>query len=251
MKVLIIGASDSAGTNLPDYSQSWRAILERELSPLIGGEPVEVGHAKLYTYVPGSLDFASRQIDLHQPDVAIVAATVVGFAYPTIAGRVRNVLGWKAGRWVERHSQSWEMHDQQDWGRVQQRAYRLAQGAARRTVGVAGMSSFDRTVADYGAVIDRIARDEAMHGIIMGAMHPARAMLASAPDAPKLIDQFNAVLEAKTTGRRFDWVARQGMSATMAEEATLRDGLHKTATFHRRIADALLPLLVRSHNAGH
>ncbi|MBA4180328.1 MAG: hypothetical protein C0506_07050 [Anaerolinea sp.] len=249
MKVLILGASDSAGTSLPDPSRSWRAILERELPPLVG-EAVEVPHARLYTYVPGSVGFASRQIEAHQPDVVVVAATVVGFAYPTVAGRVRHLSGWRAGRWMERHSQSWEMHDQQDWGRARRRLYRIAQTTARRTIGVAGMSSFEQTLADYEALIERVAREEQIHGIIMGATHPSGAMLASAPDSPALIDRFNTALEAKTVGRRFDWVDRQGMRAALAAEAMLGDGLHKTPSFHRRIADTLLPLLARQHGAG-
>lgn len=86
MKALIIGASESDGSNLPDPSQGLPAILAREL-PALAGQPVELAYARFDTCVPGAGQYVDRQIQNHQPDVTIVAATAAGFAYPMVGAR--------------------------------------------------------------------------------------------------------------------------------------------------------------------
>ena len=115
---------------------------------------------------------------------------------------------------------------------------------AHHTIGASGYSTLEATLEGYANLIDRVARDEQTRVIVMGASHPAGALLASAPRAAAAIDQFNTVLSAKTLSRHLEWLDRQELTGLLAHgEVMQRDGLHKTATFHRQIADALLRIL--------
>lgn len=242
VKILIIGASDSDGSNLPDPSRGWRMTLQRELPPLIG-EAVELPYARFYTYVPGAEPYIDRQIRRHQPDVTIVAATAAGFAYPMVGARLINLLGWRTGRWFERRIHSWDGSAAHSDG-PNRRLHDAAQWVAHRTIGASGYTTLEATLSGYGSLIDRLARDEQTRVVIMGATHPAGALRERAPGATTAIDQFNSALSAKTRTRHFEWLDRQALTAELSDDDVMqRDGLHKTAAFHRHIADALLGIL--------
>ncbi len=243
VKLLVIGASDSDGSNLPDPDQGWLATLERELPPRLD-EPFEVlPYVRFYTYVPGAEAYVDRQITLSQPDVTIVAATAAGFAYPMVGGRLIKLLGWRRGRWFERRIHAWDGVALHSDG-PKRGVYDAARTVAHHTIGTSGYSTLEATLEGYSGLIDRLARDEQTRVVIMGATHPAGALFVKTPGAVTAIDQFNTVLSAKTVSRHFEWLDRQALTAPLAEKEVMqRDGLHKTATFHRQIADALLGIL--------
>ncbi|MEP6871659.1 MAG: hypothetical protein ABI939_07395 [Anaerolineaceae bacterium] len=242
VKILVIGASDSDGSNLPDPAQGWLATLERELPPRIG-ETVELPYVRFYTYVPGAQAYVDREVSRHKPDVTIVAATAAGFAYPMVGGRLIRLLGWRTGRRFERRIHSWDAAVRHSDG-PKRRLHDSAQFIARHTIGASGYSTLEATVDGYGGLIERLARDEQTRVVIMGATHPAGALREQAPKAATAIDQFNILLAAKTRSHHFEWLDRQALTAPLAaDEVMQRDGLHKTGAFHRQIADALLGLL--------
>ncbi len=126
------------------------------------------------------------------------------------------------------------------------RLHEMARVLAHRTVGAAGYSTMEETLAGYRSLIDRLARSEQMRVVIMGATHPGGELRERAPGAETAIDQFNLALASKTRSRHFEWLDRQALRVAHGDADVMqRDGLHKTAAFHRHIADALLEVLAR------
>ena len=200
-------------------------------------------YGRFYTYVPGAQWYVERQIVRHQPDVTIVAATAAGFAYPMVGGRLIRLLGWRTGRWFERRVYSWDGAVRYRDG-PNRRLHNPRLFIARHTIGASGYSTLEATVSGYSSLIERLARDEQTRVVIVGATHPAGALRERAPKAATAIDQFNTLLAAKTRSHHFDWLDRQALASPLAaDEVMQRDGLHKTAMFHRQIADSLLGIL--------
>jgi hypothetical protein len=239
MKILVIGASDSAGTSLPDPAQSWRATLERELPPLLG-ESVEIPHVRFYTYVPGAQEYIAQHVNEHRPDVTIVAATAYGFAYRTVGGRFIRLLGWTAGRWLERHIEAWDAavaHANCPIWRVHDFARRTVHG----TIGTAPYSTLADTLGGYEQLVGKLLQDERMRVVLMGATHPGE-VVARVRNANAAIDRFNVALASLAESRHCEWLDRQRLLEKLdplGHGLLQRDGVHRTAAYHRHLASAL------------
>ena len=72
MKILILGASDSEGTLLANFADSWREQLRTRLPALIG-EEVEIDHRRFYIHVAGGVE-SSPGVKDHAKIAAFIRA---------------------------------------------------------------------------------------------------------------------------------------------------------------------------------
>ena len=98
MKVMILGASDTLGTYLPDRSQGTFPILAREL-PAVLNEPVEVSHMRFYSHFKNAPQHAFTNVRERAPDILVVAAHSMAFTGASVGARLVHLFGWKTGRW--------------------------------------------------------------------------------------------------------------------------------------------------------
>jgi hypothetical protein len=236
VKVLIIGASDTLGTYLPDPTQGTFPILARELPAALRAE-VEVSHMRFYSHFKNAPQHALTNVRQRAPDITVVAAHSMAFTAPSVSGRLVHIFGWKTGRWLERRI--WDFDARARRGGVAARLRKPAQKVAHRTVGVAPYASVKDTIGHYTETIGLLSRIEEMQLLVLGTFQPRRDG-ELAPHA-----RLNAGLAAATTARRIDWIDRQAIVTSLGEAAFQPNGRYSTPLVHRAVADAVIAALAR------
>lgn len=243
MKLLILGASDSEGKLLPNFSDAWREILRVELPPLLG-EELEIEHRRYYVHLPGALEFLERCISEAKPDFVIIAVTAHAFATPSVGNRLRRVLGKRAGSWFERQFSSFDRATDAPEGTMRDRMNSLGHAAGGRVIGRRGLSTYDQVLGTYTKTVERLARIEDLDLVVMGATYIGPAIERRLPELRAKVDRFNEELEAFVLARHFAWVDRQSIVAALPGVPDRPDQMHTGKETHRAYAGALLPLIV-------
>lgn len=236
MKVLIIGASDTLGTYLPDPTQGTFPILARELPAALHAD-VEVSHMRFYSHFKNAPQHALTNVRQRAPDITVIAAHSMAFTAPSVSGRLVHIFGWKTGRWLERRI--WDFDARARKGGLARRIRRPVQGLAHRTVGVAPYASVDDTIGHYSETIGLLARIEDMQLLVLGTFQPRRGG-EIAPHA-----RLNEGLAAATAARRIGWIDRQAIVTSLGEAAFQPNGRYSTGLVHRTVADAVIAALAR------
>ena len=236
MKVLILGASDTLGTYLPDPSQGTFNILAREL-PAALKEPVEVSHMRFYSHFKNAPQHALTNVRQRAPDITVIAAHSMAFSAPSVAGRLVQTFGWKTGRWLERRI--WDVDRKARTSAVVRRIRTPAKSLAHRTIGVAPYASVEDTIAHYAETIGLLARIEDMELLVLGTFQPRR----DGDIAPHA--QLNAGLEKVANARRLAWIDRQAIVTGLGDAAFQPNGRYSTPLTHRTVADAVIAALSR------
>lgn len=236
MKVLVIGASDTLGTYLPDPSEGTFNILVRELPALLN-EAVTVSHMRFYSHFPNAPKHALAHVRERAPDITIVAAHSMAFSTQSVGARLVHIFGWKVGRWLERRI--WDADARAQKGGILGRVRAPAQRAAHRIIGTAPYASVEDTVRRYGETIGLLARIEEMELLLLGTFQPRR----DGEVEPHV--RLNAGLAAIAAARRLRWIDRQAIVAGLGEAAFQANGRYSTPLVHRKVADAILAALAR------
>ncbi|MBI5947512.1 MAG: hypothetical protein HY875_05200 [Chloroflexi bacterium] len=231
MKVLMIGASDTLGTYLPDPSQGTFSILARELPPLLH-DSVEVAHMRFYSHFPKAPEHAESSVRDRAPDVTIIAAHSMAFATPSVGARLVHIFGWKAGRWLERRI--WDADARARKGGILAPLRDPARAVAYRVIGVSTFASVEETIRHYGETMKRLARFEDMQVIVLGTFQPRR----DGDIAPHV--QLNTGLAALAREHRLKWIDRQAIVTSLGDDAFQPGGRYSTALVHRKVADAVI-----------
>lgn len=236
MRVLIIGASDTLGTYLPDPSQGTFPILAREL-PTALHEPVEVSHMRFYSHFKNAPEHAFANVRQRAPDIAVVAAHSMAFTTPSVSARLVHLVGWKTGRWLERRI--WAFDRRARTSALAARVRRPAKTLAHRTIGTATYASVEDTIRDYSETIARLSRIEDMQLLLLGTFQPRRDGDVT-PHA-----QLNAGLARTAAARRVPWIDRQEIVGELGDSAFQPNGQFSTPAMHRAVADAVISALAR------
>jgi len=248
VRILILGASDSEGTLLPNFADSWREILRTELPPLIG-EPVEIHHRRYYVHLPGTFDFLERCIREADPDFAILPCTGYAFSAPSVGHRLRRLLGKRTGDWIERRFTSFDAATTGTEGTLRDRVNSAAHSIAAHTVGRESLSTYERVLGDYIRTAERLAQIEDLDMVVMGTTYNGPAIQRRLPKSRLAVDRFNGALRDFAASRHFGWVDRQALISPLPLDIERPDQMHAGATIHRAYADALIPLIVASVKA--
>jgi hypothetical protein len=231
MKVLIVGASDTLGTYLPDPSQGTFSILRREL-PILMKDSVEVSHMRFYSHFPNAPEHALSNVRQRAPDITVIAAHSMAFATPSVGARLVHIFGWKIGRWLERRI--WDADARARKGGILTPFRRPVQVLAYRIIGTSTFASVEDTVRRYGETIGLLARIEDMELVMLGTFQPRR----DGDVAPHA--QLNAGLAAIAAARRIRWIDRQAIVTGLGDAAFQGNGQYSTPLVHRRVADAIM-----------
>ncbi len=237
MKVLIIGASDTLGTYLPDPSQGTFNILSREL-PAVLNEPVEISHMRFYSHFKNAPQHALDSVRSRRPDITVIAAQSMAFNTPSVGARLVHIFGWKVGRWLERRI--WDADARAANGGIVDRLRVPAQRFARRIIGTATYASVEDTVRHYTETIALLARIEDMQLLVLGTFQPRR----DGSLGPHL--RLNEGLAAFAAARRLCWIDRQGIVSSLGDASFQANGQYSTPLLHRKVADAVIEGIARS-----
>lgn len=244
MKILILGASDSEGTLLPNFSDSWRERLREELPPLIG-EPVEIDHRRFYVHLPGSLEYLDRCVRESCPDIAILGATGFAFGTPSVGNRLRRLLGKRVGDWFEERFTSFDRATDAPEGTVRERLNVLGHRLAGATIGREALARPQEILDAYRRCMARLAREEHVATIVLGTTYSGPAIQKRLPKMRALIDRYNAALKTSAEKRHFGWLDRQALIDALPRDTTRPDQMHTGAQIHRVYADALIGQIAR------
>ena len=236
MKVMIIGASDTLGTYLPNPSQGTFGILSREL-PLVLNEPVEVTHMRFYSHFPNAPEHALASVREREIDIAVIAAHSLAFSTPSLGARLIHLFGWRVGRWLERRI--WDADQKARKGGVLGAVREPARALAYRVFGTATYSSVEETIRRYADTIGLLARVEDLQLILLGTFQPRR----DGELAPHL--QLNAGLASIARARHIPWIDRQAIVTELGSDAFQPSGLYSTPLVHKKVAEAVLASFTR------
>jgi|GEM_PF-4403791 len=234
---MVIGASDTLGTYLPDPSQGTFPILARELPGRLHGEAVEVSHLRFYSHAKDAARFASAQVLEQAPDVVVLAAHSMAFGTPSVGARLIHLFGWSIGRSMERRI--WAFDRKARTSRLAAAVRKPARRLAHRTVGVATYASVEDTIRDYGETISLLARIEDLQVIVLGTFQPRR----DGDTGPGI--QLNAGLAKVAAAHRLTWIDRQAIVTGLGAAAFQPNGLYSSPLVHRAVADAVLDAIAR------
>jgi len=236
MKVVVLGASDTLGTYLPDRSMGTFAILSREL-PALFQEPVEVSHARFYSHFPKAPEHAVTTVREREADIAIVAAHSLAFATPSLGARLIHLFGWRVGRWIERRI--WDMDGRAKQGGLLGKIRRPVRATAYRAIGTATYATVEETIEHYAQTVGQLARIEDLQILLLGTFQPRR----DGELGPNR--QLNAGLASIAAARRIGWIDRQEIVSGLGPDAFQESGRYSSPLTHRKVADAVLAALVR------
>ena len=235
MNVMLIGASDTLGTYLPDRSQGTFATLQRELPAALRTD-VEVTHMRFYSHFPNAPQHALRNVQQRAPDVAVVAAQSMAFGSPSVAGRLVHLFGWKTGRWLERRI--WDADRRARQGNPIGKVREPLRTLVVHTIGTATYATVDQTIGHYSETIGLLARVEQMQLLVLGTFQPRRDG-ATEPGV-----KLNAGLAKAAEAHRAPWIDRQALVDGLGPDAYQPNGLHSTPLVHRKVADAVIAAIV-------
>ena len=236
MKVLLLGASDTLGTYLPDPSQGTLSILAREL-PEVLHAPVEVTHHRFYSHAKDAPEHALSNVRHYSPDITIIAAHSMAFNRPSVGARLIDVFGWRLGRWLE--LRIWAADRRARKSRAFARVHRRARRLAHRTIGTATYESVEDTIACYSETIALLAPIEEMQLVILGTFQHVR----DGELGPHV--RLNDGLAAVAAARRLPWIDRQAIVTGLGADAFQPNGLFSSPLLHRKVADAVLASVAR------
>ena len=242
MRILILGASDSEGTLLANFGDSWRELVRLGLPQLIG-EPVEVFHKRYYVHLPGTMAYLERCIEESQPDFVLAPCTAWSFSAPSVGNRLRRLLGKRAGDWFERRFTTFDDATAGGQGGWRDRANGVGHTLAGKVIGREGISTYDHVLAMCRQTIERIARIEDADCIVMGTTYNGPEVQRRVPGIRNTVDRFNRELRETAEARHFGWIDRQAIISGLAESTARPDQMHTGEEVHAAYAEAVTAMI--------
>jgi len=242
VKILILGASDSEGTLLANFADSWREQLRTRLPALIS-EEVEIDHRRFYIHVAGGVEYFERALSESRPDFVIMGCTGYAFSTASVGNRLRRLFGRRFGTWAERRSAAFDRLTETEVGTRKERLNYGFHWLAGKTVGRDSVSTYDAVLGGYRRCIEQLARTEDLDAIIMGTTYNGPRVQRRLPYLRALVDRFNRDLKGVAEAHRFGWMDRQALIGTLPEEVARPDQMHTGPEIHAIYAEALLELV--------
>ncbi len=238
--MLVLGHSDSDGTQLTDASDAWPNLVARELP----GLSIELSHRTLF---PGrsATRFVEKELAATTPDIVVVAVSSFSAAFEFVSNRLRDLLGNRAASVAIRLE-----HLAGDLSVSNQRLHQTTMAprrVARRLLGARSTSTVEATLNSYRGVIQRLAREESVQTIVFGGKGYTRYHETMNPKMRAIHDLFEAEIGRMAEAHHFDWVFHEALlgGPDAKDQFFLPDGVHCNERSHRLVADAIIPLIAR------
>jgi len=238
VKLLIIGTSDNDGTFFEEPAWPW--LVGTALSNALG-EPVEVIHKKLYPQGAAPLAYLDRLLGEHDAELVALTTTTYPFSFRTVGYRLGDIFG----HWAERFSHSGingiDGAVQAEPGGSGGRGQRVADAArwlARRTIGTAGIISYEQAIGTYLGAVERLAQERSRTVLVVGASQLLDGVAHEVPKMNREIRKFEAELRGAALANGFGWVDQDAITFETANRPDdFVDFIHKGPRVHRRIAE--------------
>lgn len=248
VKILILGASDSEGTVLTNFADSWREQLRTRLPSLIG-EEVEIDHRRFYVHVGDPDAFLKRAVADSKPDFVLIAVTGYAFSTASVGNRLRRVLGRRLGNWAEERGATFDNLTDGQPGSPLTRFNSAAHWLVGKAIGRDALSKYDEVFGGYRRAVEHLARIENLDAVILGTTDNGPHVQRRLPYVAEMIDRFNSQLQGVVEAHRFGWLDRQSIITSLPPSIARPDGLHAGPEIHAVYAEALLSIIPARH--GH
>jgi len=236
--MLVLGHSDSDGSQLADAQDSWPQVVVRGLPEL----SIELSHRTLF---PGrsATRFIEKELAATTPDIVIVAVSSFSAAFEFVSNRLRDVVGGRAASVAIRLE-----HLAGDLSVSHQRVHQATiapRRVARRLLGARSTSTVEATLSSYQGVIQRLAREENAQTIVLGGKGYTRYHETMNPKMRAIRDLVEAEIGRMAEAHHFDWVFHEALlgGPDAKHQFFLPDGVHCNERSHRLVADAIIPLV--------
>ena len=248
LKILVFGHSDSDGSHLTNIDEAWPWLLARRLED--NRVTTSVVHKRLFASRT-AVAFVERQLEAESPDVVIVATSTFPCLVRMVSKRVRQRFGSQAGELAGRVERFVARHPGPP-GSARARGALRARVLGRRLLGTSGEYTFDDLVKSYQACFAAVARREHIQAIVIGGAAYAEAIWRLNPGSDVLETECSAALQRSALAHHFDWVSHEELLGGRRGKQSYykADGCHTLAAAHTRLADAVIPLVLREMQAS-
>jgi hypothetical protein len=237
--ILVLGQSNSRGTQLADSAAAWPNIISGALPDLVGS-PIALTFRTFYAHAPGASAYLDRQLVRDQPDIAILILTPFAFLVPMVGPGVRKRYGDRAGdayQWLEKR------FDRATRGgdRLGPSANRVARRLTHAALGAAPITSYDVVLDGTAEALRRLARDEQVQVVaIQGFIRLPSGSGRKARERTSLVQRY--LDETRALADRLHATYLDLPEGTLQETDAffLPDSTHITEAAHRAIAAVIL-----------
>ena len=232
-----------SGTLFFAGERPWPALIQERLSDG-RAEPVVVDNWRWAVYRPGAAEYALKLVEEARPDVVIVTLAAFWCAFATVQIRVEQRFGQRAANLYRRLERTTtRVAEQSD--RPGKHTNTLARRTARKLIGMGTLMSVESFVDTAGEVIRKLSQDENLQVLVVAGHHYTADVRRAMPGLEPALQQIRAALRPVVEERRLVWAdAEDALRAGGdREHMILGDGIHMTEEAHRRVADALEPVL--------
>jgi hypothetical protein len=242
MKMLVLGHSNSDGSQLTDSRDGWPWVLQRTLRE--SGVEAEVVHRLLFAG-PAAADLLRDQVEREQPDVVVLATSTHGEVVQLVSNRVRERWGERAAG-LARRAEQWVARHPQPYSSPQGTALRQARRLTRRVLGTRPKDSVERLIAYYADCFRALARFEHVQAIVLGGVGYGPAVERLNPGWEAAQNFVYAGIKEEALRRRFQWLVLEELLGGPTHKLRYfhSDGIHTNEESHRIAAEAILPLVV-------
>lgn len=238
-RILVLGQSNSSGTQLADPAAAWPNVISGALPELLGS-PVALTFRTFYAHIPGAGAYLDRELVRDRPDVAILILTPFAFLVPMVGPKVRRRYGDRIGdayQWLEGR------FDRATRGgsRLGSAANRVARRTTHAILGAAPVASYDAVLEGTADALRRLAHDEQVQVVaVQGFIRLSSGTGARARERTSLVRRY--LDETRSLAERLHVTYLDLPQGTLQEtdEFFLPDSTHITAEAHRAIADVIL-----------
>jgi hypothetical protein len=244
VRLLVLGSSSSVGSGLARRDLAWPWLVARELPGSID-EPVDLAHEVIFPVGPAAVPRAKAAVERFHPDVVIYAYGAYPCAVETVALRVKQLLGERAFRMFRRAERRFDSTVGGSAAK-RRRSGRWVRWLARRTIGVAPLTTFEELSGIQLEIVHWLSRFEGMVVIV-----------SCEPDLPAGPDEVNTraniilardrdLVNGVAIGHHFlisD--CRPGFAAVPDRDRLFQaDAVHKTEAGHAIQAQSFLQTLL-------
>lgn len=241
VRISILGNSDTTGQRLAAGDSPWPELVKDQLSARLG-ENVTVDSWKFAAYRPGAVDYALHLVDEAEPDVVIVTLASYWCAFSTVQTGIEQRYGQRAARLYTRTERTFARQFERP-GMAATRK-RLARRVTRKIVGTGTLLSVEAFLDIYSSLIRELAKRENLQVVVLGDHHFTAEIRKTMPAISPAVARIESAIRPIVTERLLVWGdLEQAIAGARREELIMSDGVHMTAEAHRRVAEALVPVL--------
>ncbi len=226
------------GAGMAPDARLWPQQVQEGLAQRLG--PVELTKRRFYVHGGKPFDILEEELAREQWDFVAIQCTSYAATQKTVAHRVRNVLGKRAGQWTEARVLAVDTKIRRK-GKLRHAAYRTGHRIARRTIGTAPMVGLDRLLSGYQRAIDRVAMVETAAIVVIGTGAASDRARSNNKEVERIKAKFDGTISAAARRKHLGWVESAAVTREADDpEAQFLDMLHKGQAWHDGIAKRVL-----------